>query len=751
MIHRLRRWLWARSAQRKALAPYTPDFSTVALQDSLGVAETTACLSWFDAADRPKFFRNSTEQQEWFASYQRLHPMWFRHCLDRVEREQTEAYSRYGLVGPPLAPAYPWAGSEETPGRDIQYRKKPHRFSFLPRMALAASVDDRFATHLLSLLEDWMAFAGGPRGEVAYDSNLAVIQRLLACHWGLLLLSAGTPTTAADCRLVLLRIVGADVRFLSGRLGESFANNHLLADRFAGWYLSRFWPEFAGETIDPVAAEAEWEAELLAQTLGDGGSVEPSVHYHEFACDMAIAHALLSRCNAWAVSRVLEDRLRKMLRLQVSLAGPHLIAYPLGDCIEDNFFPLALHEGLGPGIHRAVLRALYEPTLPVGAPMGHDVEAAFWLLGEPAEAPANEDTGEELTVDTFPDFGLQVFSARSSQMRLILRSGPGPDTPVLAGHAHADLLGIYLDIGNQPLIVPAGSYSYRADARRWPQGEPAWRQYFRGPAAANTACVDDLDPWGPVRGDFRAQTLPTRVATSCRSSHPALMVWQASLCDSPAGAVSRVVAWIDDDYVFIYDRPPEGATATTNRLQLAPGLRVTAHGQAVTVGTADGVALCRLQSLATAPIAVQEGDEGEPAGWCAPQYGKRVPAPQLTVRHDAAPGGWLIQHGSTPPGHAEVSAAPMGACIAVAGERYRDQLWLDHCDDSEVATDAEILWVRRAVDGTVIEIRAARISRLDVVGIGSVVLKAPELWLTLQFDGGNVKVVTASGALAQVH
>src|SRR3546814_5073329 len=68
-----------------------------------------------------------------------------------------------------------------------------------------------------------------------------MIHRQVAIAWAMPFLVAKAEQgdrTAAEVCLQLFRIVAADCRYLLPRLGRSVGNNHLLADRFAAWFLA---------------------------------------------------------------------------------------------------------------------------------------------------------------------------------------------------------------------------------------------------------------------------------------------------------------------------------------------------------------------------------------------------------------------------------------------------------------------------------------------------------------------------------
>jgi hypothetical protein len=86
------------------------------------------------------------------------------------------------------------------------------------------------------------------------------------------------------------------------------------------------------------------------------------------------------------------------------------------------------------------------------------------------------------TCASFPDGGYYVQrSDWSDDARyLVFDCGPIGD----GGHGHYDLLNIEVAANGRPLIVDPGRFTY---------ADSSWRHCFKGTAAHNTVCVDDLD------------------------------------------------------------------------------------------------------------------------------------------------------------------------------------------------------------------------------------------------------------------
>jgi hypothetical protein len=89
------------------------------------------------------------------------------------------------------------------------------------------------------------------------------------------------------------------------------------------------------------------------------------------------------------------------------------------------------------------------------------------------------------------------------------------------GHGHYDLLNIEVAANGRPLIIDPGRFTYAED-------EAQWRRRFKGTAAHNTVCVDELDqipyhrgkPKGPLaQGRLLERTTAPDFDVLCGEAH----------------------------------------------------------------------------------------------------------------------------------------------------------------------------------------------------------------------------------------
>ncbi|HEX8163420.1 MAG TPA: alginate lyase family protein [Pyrinomonadaceae bacterium] len=196
---------------------------------------------------------------------------------------------------------------------------------------------------------------------------------------------------------------------------------------------------------------------------------------------------------------------------------------------------------------------------------------------------------------------------------LILDAGAIGD----GGHGHYDLLSVEIAAHGRPLVVDPGRYTYSEHGENW-------RRWFKGTAAHNTVCVDGLDqtPYrcGKPKGGAAGGRVLERLGAPDLDALSALAV-------SPAYEArhTRRVFFVAGEYWLVVDHLRGERPHTYDlRFHLAPEAwrqtRVESNG-ANNVVRAPGLAL--VFEAARAPRLE--------AGWVAPVYGVKHPAPVVSV------------------------------------------------------------------------------------------------------------------------
>jgi Heparinase II/III-like protein/Heparinase II/III N-terminus len=625
--------------------------ATEAWSGDPGEAAWEAAITHFRERVPPLGFLSSERVPALLADVGRRFPTWRERLLAKVHRDRREGLGVYDRRAAPLEGPFDWSGAGAGPLEDNLYGSRPHRFGFLPRWALACHYDRTVIAALERVLGDWMMAPRQHGNHPAYRSSHVVVYHfvalLLAWPFLAVLEEAEDGAAVAALRRKALLILYEDSRFLSVATGQSVPNNHLLAEYFANWAIAALLPEF-DHAAEPAEAEAAWLAELERQVFDDGGSFEHSVHYQEHACELAVAYLLICRSNGWLVPGPARSRIERMLAFQLALAGPDLIPPLIGNTTEDPMLAMGVCEGWQSGFLREVQRACFAPEKPPAAQDDPTRETAFWLLG--GDLPADRgEAEEEPPFQAFPASGFYLFSEPDSRARLTLRLGPSPDAPGIGGHSHGDLLSLSLRIGGAPVLAPPGTYSYRFKPHPELPGRPNLRAHFASASCRSGPFYEGLEPYGPLKGDFRNWQLPCHVVPRWSSSNAAGLSWVEGRVAGagPYVDLCRGLLHVWGEYWLVYDRLPPGSREQRAFAgwQFAPGVtcRQPADDKVEAQAGKAGARL-NLQACGTETGDIVTGGYEPLRGWVSPSYGRLEPAPNLRfpLRPDSRDSAFLL-------------------------------------------------------------------------------------------------------------
>jgi hypothetical protein len=251
--------------------------------------------------------------------------------------------------------------------------------------------------------------------------------------------------------------IAAEVRHLRQNLTAE--RNHRTLELYALFIAALALPELDGDGLLDFAT-AELHRNLLADVRPDGVHREQSTHYHA----TALRSFLGARENAIRFGLELpasyDERLERAYEFLLHVQRPDGLIPSLSDADTGNYSDLLK---LAATIFKRQ-DFLYAAT-----------------AGKQGYAPA-------VTCPSFPEGG--YFIQRSGwgsgatsfkdERYLVFDCGPIGD----GGHGHYDVLSIEVAANRRPLIVDPGRFTYAGNE---------WRHRFKGTAAHNTVCIDDVD------------------------------------------------------------------------------------------------------------------------------------------------------------------------------------------------------------------------------------------------------------------
>lgn len=360
---------------------------------------------------------------------------------------------------------------------DVKYIWEINRHQHLSALAYSANAEAA-TPYIIRSLDRWLdqnPFLSG----INWSSSLELAIRIIS--WSLIY--PRISTHLRDDHQFRTRWLGAfyaHLKRIRARLSRySSANNHLIGELTGLYVGARCLPLWKECDRWAEEAKAALEREAVAQISPDGPNREQAMSYHLFTLELLLVALAISRRVGDHWSSPFETRLRAMLDYvdTVTTATGDMPEY--GDADDARGAVLSSTD------------TLLATTTQLGAMLfaepkwfrftKHLTAAARALVPGAAMAPP---PSSEAKVAILRDAGQAVVDTRDRRMKLVMDFG-ALGYLGLAAHGHADALSIWLAVDDEYLLVDAGTYSYHS--------HPAWRDYFRGTSAHNTARVDGQD------------------------------------------------------------------------------------------------------------------------------------------------------------------------------------------------------------------------------------------------------------------
>jgi len=509
---------------------------------------------------------------------------------------------------------------------DVKYVWELNRLQFLqPAAALAAyERDDALVAFCLDEIESWID-ANPPFRGVNWASGIELALRIVSLLVVLGLI--GTHRASPMQRRKIRSCLAAHAYWLARYPSRhSSANNHLIAESGALFLLGTLWPELG---IERRAAEARAVliAEIDRQIHDDGVGAEQSPTYTAFTLEWYLLCA--------GVAERAGDPFPKFVAKRLGDAGQFLrwITDEGGNCprIGDDDEGRVLADEPAEGGYVASVLGSISATLnrPNLAPphVGPSLRNLYFGLPSPCSSGPKG-------AKTFSSGGYSVFRRRIAGRKAMMVMDHGPLGHLsIAAHGHADALALWLHIGDQPVLVDAGTYLYHSGG--------AWRDSFRGTGLHNTLCLDGQDS-SRIAGPFNWRS----------KAHCELAAWKKTPGETSAQArhdgyrqshgllhERRLISHADG--FTVRDALIADMTAKLKRsvrsVEIAflvhPDLDVVIDGATATIARGDE-ALLRISGRGGLGLTLCEGANEVTLGCYSDRFGSLRPAPQLVFRPD---------------------------------------------------------------------------------------------------------------------
>lgn len=275
------------------------------------------------------------------------------------------------------------------------------------------------------------------------------------------------------------RHVTANLEFgtLEGRI---IVSNHGLANLFGLYWLAMNFPGLDAGCVWRGIAEAGLEQQVRLQLLDDGGGFESSVPYHRLVTEMFLSAYALAQHHKQPFSAEYRERLLKALHFVSALRQDSGRLPQIGDADNGRAHIFSAYDRweaeqehmdhlLAAGASVLGCQVAEQPLDTAG-----QAEGLFWR--DPWDpVPTTSQLPATTPVMLFEQTGVAVLRQAGHYVAM---SNSVCGTFGIGNHKHNDQLAIEWAIGNQPLFVDAGSYTYTQD--------PDARNWFRSTAHHNT-------------------------------------------------------------------------------------------------------------------------------------------------------------------------------------------------------------------------------------------------------------------------
>ena len=504
---------------------------------------------------------------------------------------------------------------------DVKYVWELNRLQFLqPVAALAAyERDDALAAFCLDEIEDWID-ANPPFRGVNWASGIELALRVVSLL--VVLGLVGTDRASPQQRRKIRSCLAGHAYWLARYPSRhSSANNHLIAEAGALFLLGTLWPELG---IGRRVADARdvLITEIDRQIHCDGVGAEQSPTYTAFTLEWYLFCA--------TVAERAGDPFPKHVAKRLCDAGQFLrwITDEGGNCprIGDDDEGRVLADEPAKGGYVGSVLGSISATLgrPNLAPPRVSPSLRNLYFGLPSPCSSAPKGAK-----TFSKGGYSVFRRRMAGRKALMIMDHGPLGHLsIAAHGHADALALWLHIGDQPVLVDAGTYLYHS-------GGP-WRDRCRGTGLHNTLCLDGRDS-SRIAGPFNwsQKAICERVMwKSTQSETSAIVRHDGYLASHGLLHERRLVAHAQGFTIrdaLVGERPDGAALDAEIGFLIHPDLDVAIDGTTATV-TRQGEALLRIRGRGALGLTVYEGSNEPARGWYSERFGSLRPAPQLVFK-----------------------------------------------------------------------------------------------------------------------
>jgi Heparinase II/III-like protein/Heparinase II/III N-terminus len=471
---------------------------------------------------------------------------------------------------------------------DDEWRIDWHKFYYGLDLAYAFAVtgDAKYRHTWKQLVQSWIA-----QMPVGCDSSDVAARRITNWIYAWNAFSR-VCEFETDFENEIVSHLAAEVSHLRRNLTAE--RNHRTLELYALFIAALALPELDRDDLLEFAI-AELHRNLLTDVRPDGVHREQSTHYHMTALRSFLGARENEARFGLEFSSRYDERLEKACEFLLHVQRPDGLIPALSDADTGN----------------------YSDLLKLAATIFNREDFLYAATnGEQGSAPKE-------TCPSFADGGyyIQRSGWGKDARYLVFDCGPLGD----GGHGHSDFLNVEVAANGRPLIVDPGRFTYAED-------ESNWRWRFKGTAAHNTVCVDDLDQVPYRRGKPKGPVADARLVE--RFTAPGFDVLSGEVRSPSYEAVhTRRIFFVAGEYWLIVDSlRGEVPHKYDLRFHLAPD--ALNHCTHVAGPHNTGIRTPNMVLLFAVANLGHPYNDFKPElsqGWVAPRYGIKEAAPVVSV------------------------------------------------------------------------------------------------------------------------
>ncbi|MDZ7265865.1 MAG: heparinase II/III family protein [candidate division KSB1 bacterium] len=601
-------------------------------------------------------------------------------------------------------------GRRQLPGdvKQVWELNRQQHFTILGK-AFWLTGETKYALELFSQMQSWMRQNPYLHG-VNWTSALEVGLRALSWISGYFFcLEAEVlePRTHA----LLLRMLQLHGHYLNRHLSFfTSPYNHLVGEAVALFHLGTLFPE--------LPRSRQWRAtgwkilceEVTRQFHADGMSVEQAVSYHHFTLSLYVLALLLAERNGLNVPPEMRNRLERALEFSMWSQQPDGRQPMIGDNDDATAFLFASRPPWD-FRHLLALGALLFQRGDFKQQAGECDECCLWLLGpqSPSRFASLKSFPPSAATRLFADSGYAIVRSGwgPAGQYLIFDCGPQShglhaDETVSTAHGHADALAFTLCAHGEVVLRDSGMWCYN--------GELNWQNHFRSGCAHNTITIDGRSACHIV-GRLGYSHVPAVTQTRFISRDDFTFVEAEYVGFGLKLRHRRGIFYRPQAYWLILDSlEGEGEHLVDRWFHFDPLSQLERAGEWIVARRPQDKNL--LLGEICPPAQTAEfwcGGEKPEAGWMAPGYGRRLPAPVLRLRASVTmPAQFTTllmpvaaalppRHFAARGRHGTASSEPF--VLQVRADDWEDRIIFNFTGRrqcvAEVSTDAEIIFEHR--------------------------------------------------------